>query len=728
VGFPQKCVLDFEGIAQVPSDYTLIQNEADLWRSFAYADAIWVRGSGELRSWAANALSGRGSKFETRSNEYEFLIARHPQLQPWLHDLVQRAGVAWKDSSLVSLSRVVLPGVPADGAGTAEHLFKLLTWKSLAQLDSSEEALTNSLVNHWADQFSGDIKWCYLQVASEDAQDQVLYWFSLGEVERSRRWIKPPEVSDVAVSTFSNAIQERVKRMLLLHKAAELRRHFVSDAPRAIKKMVLGALCSLVKVNPSAFDVEVEFLEEVAAYATSAQLDSLSSFISPPQPGPLPISLHGLSTWYSAEYLPFRKWELKVCDPTARQILEELWPQFTVWYLEQLRSALNGSDGESELAYRRVRTLWKVAEERVVLFVILDGLLPGDEKEFLTAVRGKLPIWDVNESGHVATLVPTITEYCKTSLIHGKPPKYITDSKTGEVRNRKDAISATLQATEKGSGLVIWALNEPDWTYHSKSDTPENTRYEVSKVIQGLASDLISVLSEIPADANVTVALTSDHGRSLGASPKTLPLPAGGTAHDRAVHLNDAPSFDGAYEVSADGVVFLDESSFGIGDGTSAIPLGGDTFAKSPPGDSWFVHGGALPEETVVPWIVLSRETPAVQLIGSAKLTGSVGKECTLTLSLSNPSEVTLSLIMVQLEHSVEPIAPIRITNTSIGALSTKEITVSLMGHLNFMNTTQVNLLARMPNGETISFELPCEVMLRAMQDRNLDLLEDFEI
>lgn len=726
--FPQKCVLDIEGVALVPPDYTLIQNEAELWRSFASADAIWVRGSAELISWAAKALSGRGSKVETRSNEYEPLLARHPQLQPWLYDLIQRAGVAWKGSSLISLGRAVLPGLPTDGAGTADHLFKLLVWKSQAMLDPAQLSLTDSLVDHWADQLSGDMAWCYLQVASGDAQDQLLHWFSLGEEKRSRRWIKPPEVSDVAVSTFTNAVQQRVKSKLLLNQSAELRSYFFSDAPRAVKQLVLDALCASIRVNPTSFAVEAAFLDEVAAFATSAQLDSLLGFVSPSPPGPLPTTLHGLSAWYSSQYLPYRKWELKVADTAARQILEELWPRFTLWYLDQLRAALNGSDGESELAYRRARSLWKVAEERVVLLVILDGLLPGDENEFLSAVRGKLPMWDVVESSHAAALVPTITEYCKTSLIHGKPPKYVVDLKNGEVRTRKEAISATLQATDTGSGLVIWALNEPDWTYHSKSDTPENTRFEVSKAIQGLATDLISLLSEIPADANVTVAVTSDHGRSLGASPRTLSSPAGGTAHDRAVHLDDAPGFDGAFEVSGDKVVLLDESIFGIGHGTSVIPLGGDTFATGLVGSSWFVHGGALPEETVVPWLLLSRESSVVQLTGSAKLTGSVGKECALTLSLSNPSGVALTLIMVQLQQSVEPSAPIRLTDTSIGALSTKEVAVSMMGLLNHVHVTQVSLLARKPSGETVSFDIPCDVTLRAMQDRNLDLLEDFEL
>jgi hypothetical protein len=728
VAFPQKCVLDIEGVALVPSDYTLVQNEVELWRSFACAEAIWVRGSEELRSWAYTALSGRGCSVETKANEYELLLDRHPGLKPWLNEIIQRAGVAGTGASLVSLARAVLPGLPIDGVGTADHLLKLLLWKVSSTLDQAQLSLAESLVEHWANSLSGDLAWSYLQLADGDPENHFLNWFSLGEERRSSKWVKPPEVDEAAIARFSPAVEQWIKNKLLNGRAVELRSFFVSDAPRAVKKLVLDAFCSSIKVNPSAFVVELEFLNEVAPYATSAQYDSLLGLISPPQPGPFPNSLHGLSTWYSGEYLPFRKWEHKVGDPTARQILEELWPKFTVWYLDQLRSALNGSDGESELAFRKVRTLWKVAEKRVVLLVILDGLLPGDEKDFLDAIRAKLPIWDVIESCHVATLVPTITEYCKVSLIHGMPPKYVTDSKNREVRNRNDAIVATLQATDKGSGFVIWAHNEPDWTYHSKSGTPDNTRFEVSKSIQGIATDLISLLSQIPADADVTIAVTSDHGRSLGASPRTLPSPTGGIAHDRAVHLNEAPDFADAYKVTPEGVVFLDESTFGIGNGTSAIPLGGDTFAKSPMGESWFVHGGALPEETLVPWLVLSRKTSAVLITGSATMTGSVGKECALTLSLSNLSEVALSLIMIQLQHSAEPTAPVRITETSIGALSNKEITLSLIGHTNYSNATQVNLLARKPSGEILSFEIPCEVTLRAMQDRNIDLLEDFEI
>lgn len=726
MGATLRCVLDPDGFASVPDGYQLVKTELELWQAFCGTRSIWVRGSQDLITWAAKALGGRGWIIETRSNEFESLLARHPGLAPHLDQLVQRAGVSVVSGSLVALARAVLKGVPTDGVGTAEHLLKFLLWNLETTLDAPAVTLRNALLSHWCDQLQGVASESYLRVLEGEPTSHLISWFHVGPEVPKQRWLTPPAATADATAPLAKAIHTAVRDLLLSGNASRIHAVLASDSPRTVKQIVVSAVLESLEQNASLFPVTQAFITLVSPFTNAAQADAFQRFLSPLVPTALPKDFSDLFSWYASIYLPYRRWAVLTDDVTARQQLQKLWPEFTCWYLEQLRSAINGGPGEGYLAYRKVRKLWDLADESVVLLIVLDGLLPGDDHQVIQVVRGADPEWDIVVNDFAATLVPTITEYCKTSLLQGKPPIH-SAAQTSEVRTRKDAIVATKQAVQAGKGLVVWVFNEPDWTYHSKSDSPDNTRYEVAKSVHSIATDIASLVTGLPKEASVSIVLTSDHGRSLGASARTYLIPEGGKAHDRMVHMPVQYQQDGAFSVQDDGLVRIDEKSFGVGDGTSLIPGGSEAFSNKTGGEIWFVHGGALPEETVVPWITLSRIASEVRLVGSATLRGVAGKECDLVVSLSNPSSIDLLPVEAQIQRADGTLLSIGLNVPILKPLTTDLISVSVLIGAEPVHSPEITLQVRKPSGELLTVVIPMEVSLRAMQDREIDLMEDFD-
>jgi hypothetical protein len=408
-------------------------------------------------------------------------------------------------------------------------------------------------------------------------------------------------------------------------------------------------------------------------------------------------------------------------------LLEELWPQYTRWYIEQVRSAINGGKGETHLAYRKVRHLWDIAEHQVVLLVILDGLLPDDAHGLVNMITGKCPEWDVSETTFAASIVPTITEYCKTSLIYGCPPIH-AGAGSLEVRSRKDAIAAGRQAVARGHGFVAWVFDQPDWTYHSKSDSPESTRYEVDKVMHSIGVDIVSVLNELTNGEQVSIVLTSDHGRALGACPRQLIVPDGGTQHGRVVHLPTPYPDDNPFTVHDDGLASLNEKAFGIGEGTSYLPLGDWTFSANLGGVAWYEHGGVLPEETNVPWFTLNRGGTEARLIGTSTLQGIVGRSCELIISLSNPGSIELSPTKASIRLADGALISVALPLQSLKPLDVRNVSASVHVSTSAVLPSQLTIEARKPNGESREFVIPLTANLRALQDRAINLVEDFDI
>lgn len=720
-----RCVLDKEGLLHVPEDFTLVECETALWQAFVGSKPIWVRGNKELITWAAKALTGRGWIVETKSNQFGPLTEQFPFLEKHIAEIARRIGEADDCGSLSGIAKVTLNQVPLDEPGSSKHLLNFLLWDVGQNLDELQQAVRQALISVWNKHLVGDVSKAYLRLTQDTSKEHLIEWMSLSNESRRGKWLPFPGVSDEESLHLSKLASEATRDLILSGNANQIQEFLKSDVAASIKSIATKTVTEALKQNSDVLILNQELADLLIPFASLEQSDYLRKLIPPQKPGPLPDTLNNLAKWYQNEYLPYRQWSALTNDPTATDCLKDIWKIFSLWYLERLLPAINGGKGESELAFKMVRELWKQADDNPVLLIILDGLLPGDERSIADQIRKNNPDWEVTGKTFAATLVPTITEICKVSLIQGCPPM-LSQNKFQEIRLRTDAIAATKNAIEEKKGYVIWASNEPDWTYHKKFDTPEITRYEVSKTISNIVSDITSLLSSMPKDCALKVVITSDHGRTIGGCPRCLPIPDGSRTHDRVVQIDGPYTCDSPYFIDDQDIIHINEEAFGVGTGTTMISSTDLVFSTYFKGNAWFVHGGILPEEAIVPWLTLARTKTETKINGSAKLDGILGRTCKLSIEFSNPSDIGLEFLRVRLSGGgIVPIIA-DLDMPLLKPLDSSNVELELPIEGEGVESLDMLVEVRKPSGEILSFSIPVDVNLRVMQGRSVDLNEDF--
>ncbi|HEU5367238.1 MAG TPA: hypothetical protein VFU69_02190, partial [Ktedonobacterales bacterium] len=209
---------------------------------------------------------------------------------------------------------------------------------------------------------------------------------------------------------------------------------------------------------------------------------------------------------------------------------------------------------------------------------------------------------------------------------------------------RRDESVITALSTAKPGQPVIWSLLEPDRTYH-QHQSRETAFSQVRGQLQSLAERIVRVAHAIPEEQLLRVIIATDHGRLLGSAERCVPVPSGMQAHGRAAWGNVSRGFgEQGYLIEGD-LAYLAPSRFGLPN-TVAILLSGTAFltASGATGTEPFPHGGAYPEETLIPWLVLNRDRHtdplAARLAGKA-MAGASGQA---VLSVVNPNDVTVQL------------------------------------------------------------------------------------
>jgi hypothetical protein len=197
--------------------------------------------------------------------------------------------------------------------------------------------------------------------------------------------------------------------------------------------------------------------------------------------------------------------------------------------------------------------------------------------------------------------------------------------------------------------VFVWTLAEPDKTYHGKADA-KTILHQVDGVLQACATRIAEACQLVPSHLSLKVIVTTDHGRLLGDSQKSLPVPQGMTAHQRAAWGRCDLSFPtSGISLDANGqVAYLNGPRFGISDiDHCAVVLTDAAFQTNDgkAGVDHFPHGGLFPEEVVVPWLEMVRdaEMPAVVCKVSGK--AREGAEGRVVVEFVNPSQIEVRVL-----------------------------------------------------------------------------------
>ena len=133
--------------------------------------------------------------------------------------------------------------------------------------------------------------------------------------------------------------------------------------------------------------------------------------------------------------------------------------------------------------------------------------------------------------------IPTITETSKKALIHGCTPRDAVDEDSSAMSDSVRFVSENQDlAAELGKATIgsffVWSNLEPDRTYHTNADK-QALLDKVDGALRTLADRIVKAASEVPAHLRLRIIVTTDHGRLLGPSKRTIPVPEGMESHQR---------------------------------------------------------------------------------------------------------------------------------------------------------------------------------------------------
>ncbi|GAA4382161.1 hypothetical protein GCM10023186_22230 [Hymenobacter koreensis] len=409
---------------------------------------------------------------------------------------------------------------------------------------------------------------------------------------------------------------------------------------------------------------------------------------------------------------------------------------FSDWFLAAYPDHLVGTTASHQQQYWAKRALKMPASDELVLWIIADGLGWNDaltlQQLVVNRAAGRLSL---AAAIPCFGLVPTITSHTKRAVRWAVPlhhtaaarANYFAQQPTppADVRGI-DNLAEAVQTAQAGQ-VLVWQPPEPDSIYHHPGSA-QTIRNQAEGSLNGLAISICEAVAAVPVTTAVRVLITTDHGRLLGESPRTLePIP-GFTGHGRAAFRAKAPATvpiprpEGA--VDSESVRWLDPDRYRLPDWVAVARTDAsfkivNNNGGMRGGTDLFPHGGAWPEEVVVPWIELHSQL--AKLIVGGILTGEArsNRTGTATLRLVNSSPRLARLRRVEvIIPRVEPLEVVFDDLLPDSAELVRAIELPRWPDAAQAEKTQVTITLETPDGEQHSFVVPADL-------RNTDLRQN---
>ena len=361
----------------------------------------------------------------------------------------------------------------------------------------------------------------------------------------------------------------------------------------------------------------------------------------------------------------------------------------------------------------------------VTLVAVCDGLNLHD----LALLQRELAKQD---TGRRLTLVqediafgalPTITRRAKPALFCGVAPAQAeTQPPLGFQATKEDKVAGALRQAALGD-VVFWNIAEPDVTYH-KAEGLSRARDEVTVRLSFIAKRLLGLLTELPEGVPVQLVITTDHGRLLRASERTVTPPEGFTPEGRAAYgtWTDVPAE--GYRLEAN-LVRLGRSRFGLAEDVAAL-WSDETFmdASGRGGTVICPHGGLSPEEVLLPWAVYVRDLTFQLPTIKAEGTGQAEEAGSFTLTLTNPNAVPL--VVERLNGSLGR----RVTHWepwTVAPQSQQSVAVPLASwpRLAELPGLTLRVTVRAPQGTAQDLTVPVKLLTEELYTSTSDILGD---
>ena len=712
--------LDEAGDAPIPPGYHLVEHEVEFLRKVFDGDPLFIRGP-FLCSWAREFCEARDWLYEYRKSSTQELRECCPELdRGQVQQLALRLGEQLaslpRPLQAVRIAAILWPEFAWDEEPGPTHAAHWLLWLIESNPAESEQVLLRSVSSEWRLQTSAPEAGAYTTSSMEEAWDLLTGWLRVrdattdwqpyplaelpGEVIQGlrKRWRKEAVASR---GEFFERLLSRVPQENILRLAAETTAEYFSSNPQ---------------------ELSGEMLQRLHRYLTPKTRLDLSSFVPPEYPGEFPEDVRSATEWFRDLYLPFRQWEVAHGTDKDHAEVRDLAARFGRWYLNSYLHAIMGGSGSERLSWSKAASLG--APEHVTLLMVLDGLGYFDSEQLQQFINDESDRLTLDAQEIAFSPLPTITDFAKPSLLKGlNPARALDDAESlGSLEKKDSRVVEALIAAEPG-GVVIWSLQEPDKAYHDRQER-EAILEEVRGRLQSLAGRLIRVAHEVPAERQLKVVISTDHGRLLGDSERNHSLPPGMKGRGRAAWGALELDFPASGYVIEDDIVYLHAGRFGL-HVPCAVSLSDESFltADGKGGVDLFAHGGLYPEEVLIPWLEFTRDRSLLDIEGELKGRGVAGSQGELRLSVNNPSELTVQLTRLEISRND---AYFDLTET-VDSMSSRELDLVWVSwpSKQELENLQVKLRYALPGGEVQTVAVVPSIESEELYAKD-DILSDF--
>jgi hypothetical protein len=709
-----RIYLDPTGSAPARPKHTVVTSDVDFWRAALQGTPLHVRGK-LLCRWAETFYEGRCQQVEVYAPPFEALRDLCAELSvAQAQELTRYLG-----GRLAELPEPLeLPDVVSELFSqpflreqlSVEHAAQYLLWRLEAQPTEAEDVLLRTFAADYRSRQKQPEAQVYTVANAAEAYEMLKMW--LGLEVRAEVWEPFPQ-------PLSQSVKRKLQRDLKGKITADPKLFITLQLNRA-DKLLLGLAAEITAEYMQLYPEQLtqNLFTQLSRSLSANTREALKRSLPVAEPPPTPQQAEGMLEWFKSAYLPYRTWPRH-----DEAVVERLAQQFAETYLRLYAEAVSGSADQIHLSWNKTRELKTPGHRAITLLVVLDGLGYADIDVFWEELS-RLDAQErlvVKDTQIAFGPLPSITRCSKPALERGiSPYRAEGEPTTGIKLTKDDKLSETLQAATPGE-VVIWSLQEPDSTYHDSKNLG-TARDMAHAALGGVAKRLLEHTKDFDQTLQLTIIVTTDHGRLLGSSSRTQTVPAGMNAEGRAATGVTYKNFPETGFLIEGDVVFLDGERFRMAE-DAAIIVTNDSFLTrdGKHGTDAFPHGGLYPEEVLIPWLVLSRDLTFVPLTASLSGSGEANRTAELMLSVMNPNSAAMRLEALTLDFLsssakvTETVAPMR------EAVITVPVTLP---STQAAEAARAQLSYRLPDGSLQQVEVGVAISSREMYSQS-NALED---
>jgi len=712
-----RILLDPEGDLPALPGVQVIESEVDFLRYAVSGQPLLIRGA-RLCQWAQDFYALRGVETQIVESPRSALRRAFSLSSEQAKELAEKIEQEYLSSGELSAVFVLNACFPADymlwqGDPSPQHAAAWLLWLLEHTPSEAESVILKTFASEMEMRAGKSaIRELYCATTATQAEKLLLRWLGAGKKTATAWGEFPLELP----ARWLNVVKAAWMKRIVATNGAFFAEMLSFPLSYALRQELARQTAEYYRQH--SHQLTRAALRQLQRYLDYSTLTELEEHLPPPIPASLPDNENAVLNWFECEYLPYRRWQARFGNETARQTAVRHAQAFARWLLERYPRWL--LEGE-HLAFQKSAQLGD--PNALTLCVILDGLPAWDAEWLVQEISARSPRLTLLQKTYCFTALPTVTEFAKEAMLKGVPPLHAPQTPLlGKILPDKFSPKEHLQQAAAGE-VWFWRVGEPDYTYHYESE--ERRDRKIRAELRSIVQSIEEVVQTIPSRLSLKILISSDHGRVLNPRSLRQAAPEGIESHGRAAWGSfQRPFPETGFEIDENnGWVELYGERFGVAQNLRLV-WGEATFADKS-GTEAYPHGGLFPEEVIVPWFVFQRDAQPADLEITIRGSGEAEMSGKVSVSILNHSPLALECCQIDFSHGVTlevdwhipPLSEIQFQQ-SLSPWPPKSAEGKITARLLFVQ----------PNGTTFTVEKDAAIQINVLYDRPDDLLMDLDL